>query len=49
MDYFHFALTFFGVLFLAAGIVLTSVGLTIFGGLLVVFALLFFLVHNGRD
>ena len=46
MDYFHFALAFFGFLILATGIVLTSIGLTIFGGLLEVFALLFFLVRN---
>ena len=46
IDYFHFAAGFAGVILTVTGIVLTSPGFTLFGALVLAFAIAYFLVED---
>ena len=49
-DYFHFGITFLGVIFVAGGIVTVSVRAVILGLVLIALGMAFFLVHSyGED
>jgi hypothetical protein len=45
-DCFHFAITFFGIIIAAAGVVTVSVGAAICGLILIAFGLTYFLVEG---
>lgn len=45
-DYFHFGITFFGIIFGAAGVVTLSVPVAMFGLLLIALGMAYFLMGN---
>jgi hypothetical protein len=45
-DYFHFGVTFLGIIFVAGGVVTVSVRALILGLLLIALGMAFFLVHS---
>jgi hypothetical protein len=47
-DYFHFGVTFLGIIFLVGGVVTVSVRVVILGLVLMALGMAFFLVHS-RD
>jgi hypothetical protein len=47
-DFFHFGITFLGIIFLAAGVVIVSTRTVILGLALIALGMAFFLVHS-RD
>ena len=47
-DSFHFGITFLGIIFLAAGVVIVSVRTVVLGLALIALGMAFFLVHS-RD
>lgn len=49
MDYFHFGVTFWGIIFAVAGVVIVSLRTTIFGLVLVAWAMTYFLVNCGEE
>lgn len=46
LDYFHFAVAFFGLILTVAGVITTSPGFAIFGVLVLAFGLAYFLMQN---
>ena len=45
IDFFHFAVVFFGIIFLAAGVVMTSPVFTAFGMLIAAFGIIYFVAQ----
>ncbi len=46
IDYFHFGAAFAGIILTATGVILTSPGFTLFGALVLGFAVAYFLVED---